>query len=47
MTNTLALFLGGAILIALGVDYVAFDFGYSIFWAKKLFEFAEYIAFWR
>lgn len=47
MTNTLALLLGAAILIALGVDYAVFDWGYSVFWAKKLFEFIEYIAFWR
>ncbi|MDP7149810.1 MAG: hypothetical protein QGI08_08670 [Paracoccaceae bacterium] len=47
MTNTLSLYLGAAILIALGVDFLLFDWFYSIFWAKKFFEFTEYIAFWR
>lgn len=47
MTNTLSLYLAGLILIALGVDFLLFDWHYSLFWAKKFLEFTEYIAFWR
>ena len=47
MTNSLAVYLGILIIAALGVDYALFDWGYYIFWIKKLMELTEYIAFWR
>ena len=47
MTNRLALYLGGIIVVALGVDMIFFDWYYSIFWGKRLAELIEYIAFWR
>ncbi len=47
MTNSLALYLGAAILAALLCDYFLADMAYALFLAKKLAELTEYIAFWR
>lgn len=47
MTNRIAIYLGAAIVIFLGVDFMLFDWHYTIFWARKFVELTEYIAFWR
>lgn len=47
MTNQIALFLGALILIGLGLDHVYFDWSNTIFLARKLFDFIEWLAFWR
>ena len=47
MTNTLAIYFGAAIVIALGVDMLYFDWHYIVFWIKKLVELIDYIAIWR
>lgn len=47
MTNSLALYFGAILVIAVGVDMLYFDWYYTIFWTKKLVELIEYIAIWR
>ncbi len=47
MTNQIAIFLGALILIGLGVDYYYFDWSNTIFLARKLVDFIEWLAFWR
>ncbi|ALG90584.1 MAG: hypothetical protein CL814_11490 [Confluentimicrobium sp.] len=47
MTNKLAIFLGGVIIVLLLVDLVFGDMQSSLFLAKKLAALSEYIAFWR
>ena len=47
MTNPIALVLGLLILLALGVDLILFGSGHMVFLGKKLFQFLEWLAFWR
>lgn len=47
MTNTLAIIIGGAILLFLGSDYMFFDGSNTLFLARKLYWLIDYIAFWR
>jgi hypothetical protein len=47
MTNTIALYLGIAILGAVGVDIFANDGNATLFLTRKLVGFIEYVAFWR
>ena len=47
MTNTLAISLGGIILLALGADAVLNDSAATLFLGRKLIDLIEYLAFWR
>ena len=47
MNDTLALVLGIALAIFLGVDFLVFDWANSIFLGRKLFWLIDYVAFWR
>ncbi|MGX0978600.1 hypothetical protein ACSSVY_004340 [Roseovarius sp. MBR-51] len=47
MTNTLAIGLGGIILVALGADFMLNDGQSTLFLGRKLIDFIEYLAFWR
>jgi hypothetical protein len=47
MTNPIALVLAILIVIALGVDLILFGSGHVVFLGKKLFQFLEWLAFWR
>lgn len=47
MTNTIAIFLGAIIVIALIADLVLSGGNNILFLAKKFTEFTEWIAFWR
>ncbi|WP_371224522.1 hypothetical protein [Roseovarius sp. 2305UL8-3] len=47
MTNTLAIGLAALILLALGLDYMLFEWGNTVFLGRKLIELIEWLAFWR
>ena len=47
MTNTIALYLGIAILGAIGLDIFANEGQALVFLTRKLVGFIEYVAFWR
>lgn len=47
MTNTLALFLGFAIIAAIGLDIFLFDAANLLFLARKMFVLLDWLAFWR
>lgn len=47
MTNTLAIGLGGIILVALGADFILNDGQSTVFLGRKLIDLIEYVAFWR
>lgn len=47
MTNRIALVLGLLILGALATDFYLFGSQHLIFLGKKMYEFIEWIAFWR
>jgi hypothetical protein len=47
MTNTLAIGLGGIILIGLGADVLLNDSQSTLFLGRKLIDLIEYVAFWR
>jgi hypothetical protein len=47
MTNTIALYLGMVLLIALGLDIFLNDARALVFLMQKLVGFIEYVAFWR
>ncbi|MCZ7675717.1 MAG: hypothetical protein M5U35_07415 [Roseovarius sp.] len=47
MTNQLALLLGAAIAIALGIDWQVFDWAGTLFLARKLIDLIEWMQFWR
>ena len=46
MTNSVAIWLGLLILIALVVDLV-FDYGATLFLARQFLALIEWVAFWR
>lgn len=47
MSNTLALVLGLMILGSIAADVVLCGSEHLVFLGKKLFEFIEWLAFWR
>lgn len=47
MTNTLAIGLGGIILLAFGLDIALNDGQSTMFLGRKLIDLIEYLAFWR
>jgi hypothetical protein len=47
MTNTIALYLGLAILAALGLDIFLNEARALVFLMQKLVGYIEYVAFWR
>ena len=47
MTNQIALALGLMILVGLGLDGAFSDWSNTLFLARKLAEFTEWLAFWR
>jgi hypothetical protein len=47
MTNKLAIFLGGMILLILAVDHFYLGWGLPVILGVKLVDFIEYLAFWR
>ena len=47
MTNTVSLLLAGTIVGMLIADATWFDSANTLFLAKKLDEFIEWLAFWR
>lgn len=47
MTNTLAIFLGGMILVILAADHFYLEWGLPVILGVKLVQFIEYLAFWR
>jgi hypothetical protein len=47
MTNTIALYLGLAILAAIGLDLVANDGAALLFLARKFVVLVEWVVFWR
>lgn len=47
MTDRIALGLGLVILGAIGIDVLLYGSEHMIFLGKKMFEFIEWLAFWR
>ncbi|MEC7256563.1 MAG: hypothetical protein VXW58_01965 [Pseudomonadota bacterium] len=47
MTHPIAMVLALIIVLAIGVDLIAFGSGHMGFLGKKLFQFLEWLAFWR
>ena len=47
MTNTIALYLGLAILAAIGLDLSANDGAALLFLARKFVVLVEWVVFWR
>lgn len=47
MTNKLAIFLGGMILLILAADHYLLGWGLPVILGVKLVQFIEYLAFWR
>ncbi|MGB7243323.1 MAG: hypothetical protein WBC93_14695 [Sulfitobacter sp.] len=47
MTNRIALYLGAIIAIIVVLDLAIYGSEHVIFLGKKLYEFIEWIAFWR
>ncbi|UWQ93088.1 hypothetical protein QEZ52_09950 [Aliisedimentitalea scapharcae] len=47
MTNTIAMWLGGLILILLIGDIILYGQEHLLFLAKKLADLIEWVAFWR
>ncbi|MFN0116375.1 MAG: hypothetical protein ACKVPY_17020 [Paracoccaceae bacterium] len=47
MTNRLSIALGLIIAAALALDGIVNGFAASLFLARKLFAFLDYLAFWR
>jgi hypothetical protein len=47
MTNTIALYLGLAILAGIGLDLVANDGAALLFLARKFIVLVEWVVFWR
>lgn len=47
MTNSIAVFLGVLILGGLGIDGALYGFDNTLFLARKLADFIEWLAFWR
>ncbi|RME17538.1 MAG: hypothetical protein D6801_03165 [Alphaproteobacteria bacterium] len=47
MSNTTAIVLGLTVLAFFGYDGYAHDWAVSLFLGKKMFEFLDWLAFWR
>ncbi|KUJ86233.1 glyceraldehyde-3-phosphate dehydrogenase [Ruegeria marisrubri] len=47
MTNRIAIWLGVLILGAILLDYALFGTEHLLFLGKKLYEFLDWLAFWR
>jgi hypothetical protein len=47
MTNTIALFLGVALLLAAGLDLVLNDGAALLFLSRKFLGLVEWVVFWR
>ena len=47
MTNTIALYLGLAILAAIGLDLLANDGAALLFLARRFIVLVEWVVFWR
>jgi hypothetical protein len=47
MTNTIAIWLGGFILVAVVGDIMLFGDQHIVYLGKKLADLIEWIAFWR
>ncbi len=47
MTNSIAVVIGGLVVVAIGVDYALFGSEHLIFLGKRMFELLDWIAFWR
>lgn len=47
MTNQIALWIGAAVLLALGLDALLNGAAGTVFALKKLVDLMEWIAFWR
>lgn len=47
MTNQIAIAIGLAVALFLGIDAVVFDWSNTLFIAKKFADMIEWMAFWR
>jgi hypothetical protein len=47
MTNTIALWLGVVLVLAIGADLLANEGEVLMFLARKALEFQEWVTFWR
>ncbi len=47
MTNKIAIWLGGVILVLLTADIILFGDDHLVFLGKKLADLIEWMAFWR
>lgn len=47
MNNTIALRLGGVILLMLALDFLIFGTDGLVFLGKKMLDLIEWMAFWR
>lgn len=47
MTNRIAIWLGLLIVAVFAVDAFAFDGTLPVFLGRKMFEFIDWLAFWR
>jgi hypothetical protein len=47
LTNTIALYLGGVLLLAIAADLLANDGSALMFSMRKSVELVEWVAFWR
>ncbi|WP_306113895.1 MULTISPECIES: hypothetical protein [unclassified Roseovarius] len=47
MTNQIAMILGAAILLGLGLDWFFNDWTATLYLSRKLADMVEWMAFWR
>jgi hypothetical protein len=47
VTNTIALYLGGVLVLAIGADLLANDGAALVFLMRKFLVLVEWVAFWR
>ncbi|GLO74292.1 hypothetical protein MACH18_13720 [Phaeobacter italicus] len=47
MTNTIAVVLGGFLIVAIAIDIALFGDVHMIFLGKRMLELIDWIAFWR
>ncbi len=47
MTNTIALYLGAALALAIGADLLANEGAALMFTLRKFVDLVEWVAFWR
>ncbi|MCV6584639.1 MAG: hypothetical protein OIF47_03820 [Marinibacterium sp.] len=47
MTDRIAIWLGGLVLLAIGVDILLYGTEHLLFLARKMYDLVDWLAFWR